>query len=134
MSTRQFYTTGMICLLFGVLIGCGHPRITGKVIFPDGTPLSKGQVVFENEKHTYTGKIREDGTFRMGVLKDGEGIPPGKYQVAVSGANDEEIFDPEQPPRVTPLIAARFRSPKTSGLEFDIQKSTTDISIVVEKP
>jgi hypothetical protein len=129
----KLFCTGVIYVLFLTMIGCGNPRVTGNVTFSDGTPLSKGQVVFEDEKNTYIGKIQPNGAFRMGVLKDGEGIPSGKYKVAIYGANDEEIVDPEAAPVVTPLIAPQFRSTKTSGIEYDISKSIK-IAIVVEKP
>jgi hypothetical protein len=121
----------LICTLFA---GCGQVKVTGTVTFSDGEPLSKGKIVFENDKNKFTAVLHNDGTFNLGMLKDGQGIPPGKYSVAVAEAFDEEFYDPDKPPRVTHFIAKKFRSSKTSGLEFDIQKRTTGISIIVEKP
>jgi hypothetical protein len=122
-------------LLFAV--GCGQIKVEGKVTFPDGTPLHKGKVAFEDEQHTFTANIREDGTFRMGMVKDGEGIPAGHYKVAIIGALDEKYADDllKNPfPEITYLIAKKFSSSKTSGIEYDVQKKITDILIIVEPP
>ncbi|MDR1479983.1 MAG: hypothetical protein LBJ00_13695 [Planctomycetaceae bacterium] len=105
----------------------------GKVSFSDGTPLSKGKIVFEDDKNTFTATINEDGTFRMGVLKDGEGIPAGKYNVAVAEAFEWVSAAPNQLP-IKLLVAEKYTSTATSGIEYDIQKSQKDISIVVERP
>jgi hypothetical protein len=137
--------------------GCGQIKVEGKVIFPDGTPLSAGKVVFENATDAFTGNIQEDGTFRLGVYKDGQGIPAGKYRVAISSAfeklvsNNAAIQKPtkdnlpkikkrrtiqrsNKAPEFKFLVAEKYRSVATSGIEYDIQKNTKNISIVVEKP
>ncbi|MDR1484966.1 MAG: hypothetical protein LBT09_09105 [Planctomycetaceae bacterium] len=150
--------SGVIAIVVLFLSGCGQIKVDGKVTFPDGTPLAKGKVIFENATDEYTGQIHEDGTFSLGALKDGTGIPSGKYKVAVV-AVDRQIT-PKQPPTkptkpperpkptdrnkkpkppankpvITHLVAEKFRSTKTSGIEYDIQKNTRDIVIVVEKP
>ncbi|MDR3198782.1 MAG: hypothetical protein LBU34_13020 [Planctomycetaceae bacterium] len=120
----------LILLLF--LTGCGQIKISGKVTFPDGLPLTTGRVIFANETNNYSGTIQQDGSFRVGMLKDGQGIPRGKYKVAVVDAITEEFPGPRKPPIVTYLVAQKFRSPTTSGIEYDIRKNTTNISIVVE--
>jgi hypothetical protein len=126
---------GILLLLLPCLFGCSDAvAVKGKVTFADGEPLEIGKVVFENDTKTFTGKIQKDGTFSMGQLKEGQGIPPGKYRVYVSEAFLEEITDGVPFPKITHLIAEKYRSPQTSGLEYDIQKKTTDISITIEKP
>jgi hypothetical protein len=123
----------ILIILFLFLTGCGQIKVSGKVTFPDGSPLTTGRVIFANETNNYSGKIRQDGSFSIGMLKDGQGIPRGKYKVAVVDAITEEFPEPRKPPIVTYLIAQQFRSPTTSGIEYDIQKATTNISIVVER-
>jgi hypothetical protein len=115
--------------LFSILFltGCGQIKVEGKVSFSDGTPLSTGKVVFEDAVHTFTANISNDGTFRMGMLKDGEGIPAGKYNVAIAEAFEGDNW-------LKPLVAEKFRSTKTAGIEFDIKSNKKDISITVEKP
>ncbi|MDR1960359.1 MAG: carboxypeptidase-like regulatory domain-containing protein [Planctomycetaceae bacterium] len=133
--TKNKLIFGILFLLLQGLLGCSHAiTVKGKVTFSDGTPLEIGKVVFENDQRTFTGKIQKEGTFSMGQLKEGQGIPPGKYRVYISEAFLEE-FSPGSPfPKVTQLIAKKYRKPQTSGLEYDIQEKTTDISIVIEKP
>jgi hypothetical protein len=125
-----------LSLMFISALGCSNAvTVKGKVTFSDGTPLEVGEVVFENDKRTFSGKIQEGGTFSMGQLKDGQGIPPGKYRVYISETFLEEFLTPPGSPfpKTTQLVAAKYNDPKTSGFEYDIQKATTDISIVVEK-
>jgi PBP1b-binding outer membrane lipoprotein LpoB len=123
-------------VLFSILFltGCSQIKVEGKVSFSDGTPLSTGKVVFEDTAHTFTANINKDGTFRMGMLKDGEGIPAGKYNVAIAEAVEMKITTDGKPPIIEHLIAEKFRSTKTAGIEFDIKSNKKDISIVVEKP
>lgn len=123
------------CSLLTLLIGCSdNVNVSGKVVFSDGTPVSKGKAVFENEKYLYSGQIQSDGSFTLGVLKDGEGIPPGKYRVGIADAVQLDFAQQGQPPKMTYLVADKFRLPKSSGLEYDITGKTTGIEIVVEKP
>ncbi|MDR1963049.1 MAG: hypothetical protein LBQ50_04665 [Planctomycetaceae bacterium] len=117
--------------------GCSqNVRVEGTVSFSDGTTIDRGQVIFENDTKTYIGNIRKNGTFSIGVYKDGEGIPKGHYRAAVTG-----VFE-ETPPTSgtklqlvfpTHLVAGKYRDSKTSGFEFDIQGKTTGISLVVER-
>jgi hypothetical protein len=120
----------LICLL--IVTGCGpNIKVTGKVTFSDGNRLEKGRVIFENDNVYYYGMIQKNGVFRLGVVKDGQGIPPGKYRVAV------EFFDVEGTGLDETLIhfvAKKYRNSKTSGIEYEITTKTTNISIVVDRP
>jgi hypothetical protein len=126
------FVTILLLFIFLAIAGCGEIKVGGKVTFPDGTPLSTGKIIFSDATHTFTAKIHKDGSFSLGKLKDGEGIPAGHYKVGIGEAFTEEFPAADKPPIVTYLIAEKFRSPETSGIEFDIQKKTTDIAIVVE--
>jgi hypothetical protein len=127
----------MLPLLFILFVtGCGNNiKVSGKVTFPDGSPLSTGTVIFENEHNSFRGKIQKDGTFRLGHLKDGDGIIAGKYQVTIGDAVTRKLSEDRRSiTSTTFLVAEKFRLPKTSGIEYDIQKKITNISIVVEPP
>jgi hypothetical protein len=113
------------------LIGCNQPKVSGKVVFLDGSPLTTGTVTFENDQHMYRGQIKSDGTFSMGMLKDGEGIPPGEYRVAVEAIDPETDIDDRDPQL---FVHRRYASASTSGITYNIQKNTRDIVIEVEKP
>lgn len=140
-------------LLFYVLLaaGCnGNVKVTGKVTFPDGTPLTTGQVVFENEKLSAMGKLSDDGTYTLGTDKEKNGIPQGEYRVAITGAvtyastpqplpsaNPSGAYNPgaTSPPLPSSisLIHRKFRSTETSGLSCSVTKNTT-FDFTVEKP
>ena len=137
-----------LVLLFCALIavGCGeNVKVTGKVSFPDGEPLSTGQVIFENEKISGMGKLSADGSYTLGSDKENNGIPPGKYRVFITGAvtygevqeRSAGMFDQrgsQSPlPSSIPLIHRKFLSAETSGLEVDV-KGAMEYNIDVEKP
>ena len=85
--------------------------------------MTFGRVNFEDDQHTYFGMIQSDGRYSAGVLRDGDGIPPGKYRVSVTGV---ETDDGKQ------LLAQKWTSSKTSGLEYDVKKFMV-IDIAVER-
>ena len=64
-----------------------HP-VTGKVLLPDGQPLTSGQVVFVATKSTVTNtaNIQSDGgfSFKAGA---GEGLPEGDYKVRIEAGS-----------------------------------------------
>ena len=113
-------------------VGC-QPRerlvsVSGKVLV-DGQPLDSGTVSFVPESgRPVTSAILPDGSFQLasssvGQVRSIDGIPPGKYQVAVSSSKiiseEEELVEWGAPKRY-----ADFR---TSGLEANIQESTNDL-------
>ncbi len=135
------------CLIFcSLLIGCNkNSQVTGKITFPDGTPFTTGTVVFENEKTSANGRIQPDGTYRLGSVKENDGVPKGSYRVSISGAVTYGAA-PEAPkdpyasrgsasplPASIPLINRKFFSAETSELKCDV-KGNTVYDIQVEKP
>ena len=143
----------LLTLLFCVLVvaGCNrNAKVTGKVAFPDGEPLTSGQVVFENEKLSAMGKLSKDGSYTLGTQKENNGIPKGKYRVYITGAVTYKetpapspsagapgVYNPGATspplPASVSLIHRKYRSVETSGLEVDV-KGTMNYDIKVEKP
>ncbi len=75
--------------------GCGEPNplsgaklypVKGKVLLPDGKPLSSGQVVFVGSKMMVTSPatIESDGSFTF-KSASGDGLPEGDYKVRIRG-------------------------------------------------
>ena len=70
----------------------------------------------------------DGGEFRPGVLRDGDGIPPGVYAISVLGVTNVEP-DPDPDPyedNPTPsvsLIHSRYNDHRTSGLTLDTSQS-----------
>lgn len=117
------------------VLGCGsNVGVTGKVTFPDGTPLDRGEVRFQKDDFVAAGKIEPDGSYRLGSLKKDDGIPPGLYTVAIVGAAETFPTPPGKgledtpPPRF--LIDKRFTDAKTSGLSCEVRgKQRFDITV-----
>ena len=119
----------LICL---VVAGCGkNKRLTGKVTFSDGTPVKSGMVIFRTDTFLSKGEIKPDGSYKMSSERENDGIPPGEYQVYVSG-----IFKPPQsggmPSMPVSLVAPKFENPDTSGLTCKVPAPGNKYDIVLE--
>jgi hypothetical protein len=124
-------------LLFALFfIGCGdHVKVGGKVVYQDGTPVKAGIVYFEDDVNSYRGTIQDNGSFRLGRYKDGDGIPKGKYDAYITGSYDEEISEETGAIiKMTFYIDPKYQDKNKAGLSFEITKSVKDLSIVVDKP
>ena len=131
-----------VLVVFGLFIcGCsGKVNVHGTVKYPDGSPLEKGTVCVGNDLVTYMGNIRAGGTFSLGEIKDGDGIPPGSYKVWVANANTRDyVLDVEGKTtgKTTEnvIIDPKYTSPSTSDLTFEIKSGERkSLDIVVEAP
>jgi len=141
MLNHHFLSSALFCFIACFVVGCGDGHtVTGKVTFPDGTPLTVGKVMFTDGSKTASGDLNARGEYRLGMEKAGSGIPAGTYQVYITGARIEG--DPafaetiEDGTSVIPLILAidhRFTVPSLSGLTCEV-KGRTEFNIPVEKP
>jgi hypothetical protein len=125
-----------VLLLF--VVGCSDKvSLKGKVTFTDdGSPLTKGTVAFVQGGKLSRGDIKEDGTYVVGTDKLTDGLPPGTYQVYISGAMISELVEFGDVPGVynhTPLIHSKYDSPETSGLSVEVNSSTKTYDIKVDR-
>ena len=114
----------LVLLSFLALAGCGNKNVQfgGKVTLPDDTPFTRGFVCFTNGTIAAYGPLQADGSYAMGSLKPGDGLPPGTYQVYLSGF--QEVISPEDA-EVTVYrspIDMKYDSPDTSGLACEVVK------------
>lgn len=120
-----------------LVAGCSsNTKVTGKVTFEDGTPLTTGEVRFNSSNFTASGKIQSDGTYTMGSLSEKDGVPKGNYKVSVYVVDSPDVkpgADLTKLPPPKPIIAKEFMSPETSGLECKVDGKTT-FDIKVKKP
>ena len=123
------------------LAGCGRSdlhAVSGTVRFPDGSPLTTGRVVVTyvpQAAYGGWGYIKPDGTFTLGSLTQTDGIRAGTVRVAITFASeaDGKPGGDGGSAKPKPLVHARFESPETSGLSFEIPRQTK-WEIVVERP
>jgi len=105
-------------------------QLKGKVTFDDDTPVTTGYVIFLQGNHQSRGEIKPDGTYMMGSEKENNGIPPGEYQVYVSG-----ICDPPPPGQMMPipLCDPKYENADTSGLTCKIPAPKNRFDITIER-
>jgi hypothetical protein len=139
---RRLAALGGLWLLLAAA-GCGkglHP-VRGKVAFEDGTPLAGGQVVCEMKEGERTvmarGEVQDDGTFRLGTFKPGDGARPGKYQVLIM-PDETYVNDPARHIRAVrkkkgPDLDGRFQSFTTSGLELEVKPGPNEVTFKVAR-
>ena len=77
------FSMGMLLLVCLVTFGCsGKVKVSGTVTYSDtGEPVKFGMVVFTGEKENGRGAIN-NGKYSVGIVEDGDGIPPGTYTIA----------------------------------------------------
>ncbi len=112
-----------------VLTGCGDPRVTGTVKYQDGTPLTTGTVVLQNDQSQGIGELRQDGSFDLYQIKPGDGLKRGVYRGYITGA---VIIDDNH--RTTYLIPEKYGDINQAGITYDSDKDKGRLDVVVEKP
>ncbi|GHT38202.1 hypothetical protein FACS189427_12140 [Planctomycetales bacterium] len=129
-----------VIIFLVVLAGCSNKvRIGGTVTFEDGQPLVVGSVCFRNDKITYTGFLDKQGRYRIGEMKDGDGIPPGTYQVWLTGTEEEKVklLPDGRAAGFTRVshVNRKYTAPESSGLSFEVKNGgTKTFSFMVSKP
>src|SRR5262245_8744703 len=87
--TGRWLWVAVLALLLVGGAGCGRRMcpVEGKVVYRDGSPFTKGKVVFEpleaEVKVSALGEVHKDGTFRLGTYGEADGVPEGRYRVLV---------------------------------------------------
>ena len=143
---KQLSIFSLIAFSALFFVGCGDPSVSGKVLLTDGTPVTTGKVYFEKGSFAATGTIQKDGSYRMGTTKEGNGVPTGKYKVAIMGAVLNQFPDSEKeqkgglgmvtirkPVVFQNLVDRKYTSVSTSGLEIEV-KGSVKHDIIVEPP
>jgi hypothetical protein len=132
-GTRRATPVALLLLL--MVAGCGKAQypVRGKVTFEDGTPVTKGMVVFESmegEKMSARGEVQTDGSYQLSTHKPGDGVPAGKYRVLVAPKLN---IDSPQPERDR-LFDPRYEKFESSGLEFEVKSGSNEFAIQVTRP
>ncbi len=110
----------MLLSLAIAVAGCGgHPAVTGRVTFVDGSPLTIGEVVLDNGRNMGRGTIMTDGSFVMGFDQPRNGIPAGTYKVAILNATKGGPGNW--------VVATKYIDPRTSGIEFEVRAGKRNV-------
>lgn len=118
-----------VCLCLGLLgtMGCGGGiQVSGAVTLSDGTPLTKGEVVFQSAAAVYKGALAASGKY---TLDAAAGVVPGSYKVYVAGAGYiPPNFVP--PPGIDDsgyisLVDDSFTTPESTPLSCDVSGTRT---------
>ena len=122
--------------LLTALVGCSpNVGLGGKVTFSDdGSPLAAGTVVFKRGNEISKGRLKPDGTFVIGTMKNNDGLPPGQYMVYITGA--EKVLIPGTEYRdavMEPLIDPKFTKSDTSGLTVEVDGATKNFDFQVDR-
>ena len=123
-------------LVLIALAGCsgGKYPVRGTVTLDDGTPVTKGLVVFEREDGgepiTARGAVGSDGQYELSTEKAGDGVPVGRYKVLV---NPLDLSDVPDDKKKLPFDVKYTRF-ETSGLECEVKPGETDFAIKLTRP
>jgi hypothetical protein len=116
--------------------GCGgdkHP-LRGTVTFDDGTPITRGLVVFERTGGgppiTARGEIKPDGSYELSTDKPGDGVPAGTYRVLVNAMDLSDVPDEQ---KKLPFDF-KYQKFETSGLEFEVKAGPNEYPIKLARP
>lgn len=116
------------------LVGCSNAKVDGTVKFKDGTPLTEGKILFEAPKvGSVSGMIKNDGSFQLGTLKDGDGVPRGSYRGKIIGTMKADPNSPKEDIQYIRVIDAKYENYETSGITLEVKGKMT-VDIPVEAP
>ena len=136
----RFYCCFCSLVLLSLVVGCsGNVGLRGKITFSDDdSPVTAGTVAFRKDGRIARGDIKEDGTYIVGFERETDGLPPGKYEVFLTGTDkvtatliDEvrEIYDYVY----EPLLDKKYESPETSGITLEVTASTKVFDFKVDR-
>lgn len=140
MRLHNAFLIGLV-VVSASLAGCGDKvRVTGRVTYPNGQPLTVGQVIFTDDFYMGKSDLDKNGEYSIHTVRPNDGIKRGYYRAYITSAitfePTDEIHDGLQSYRFdTPvmLIDMQHTNPDTSGWVFDIQKRSK-IDFVVYPP
>jgi hypothetical protein len=133
---RRPLATGAALLLAVCAVGCGRQmaQVTGTITLDNGSPLTRGLVVFEGtvdgKPVMARGEVKADGHYLLSTAKPGDGIPPGTYRVLINPLDSSDIPDEQK----NLPFDYKYMRYDTSGLEYEVKPGTNDFSIKLGPP
>ena len=128
--------TCLVVLLFPLLVaGCGpNVSLKGRVSYSDdGKPVTQGTLYFVSGTHTSRAPLQRDGTFVVGSLKSNDGLPPGKYIVALQESSSIIGSTEMGDPIYKRLVDVKHENERTSGLTVEVPAPKGFIDFIVDR-
>jgi hypothetical protein len=141
-SKMRFFPP-VLLLICCIAVGCGEVRapVTGKVTYPDGSPLTVGDIRGYGNGSHIRGKIGADGSFELYEVQPGDRVPAGKtYAISIVNTQiPEEIAGvasvpgaPVKMPKIITHVDPKFERSETSELVLELPKSAKPVEFNVE--
>jgi hypothetical protein len=131
-SVRPAAVVALACCLPGCASGL-YP-VKGTVTLDDGSPLTRGLVVFERVDGgaaiTARGNVAPDGSYELSTGKPGDGVPPGRYKVLVNPLDPSDVPDEKK----NLPFDVKYMKFETSGLEFEVKAGPNEFPIKLDRP
>jgi len=103
--------------------------VTGTITLADGSPLSKGLVIFERVGEgppvTARGEVQPDGRFVLSTDEPGDGVPVGHYKAVINPLDTSDAPDEQK----LLQFDVKHLNIKTSELEFEVKPEPNTIDI-----
>ncbi|MGN0910698.1 MAG: hypothetical protein ACI4NP_03965 [Thermoguttaceae bacterium] len=141
--SRRVLCAFLLFSFVSTLVGCWQPRqikVSGRVAFPDGTPLTCGQVCFFDGYYLGRGDLDENGEYELRIFRKNDGVPPGVYQAYITSAIRFEGDDSRTNRRnqglakLVTLIDRQYMMDRTSGWICEVDKKHKRFDFTVYPP
>ena len=133
----------LLCIA-SALVGCGKfIKVSGRVTYADGTPLTRGQILFSDGYYMGRSDLNENGEYQLHIFRKNDGIPPGIYNVyIVSAIQFEEIKTKREVSaraigevaKMHLLIDQQYTTPAPSGWVVEVNKKNRKFDFTVYPP
>ena len=137
---------GILIAAVALFCGCNRGQeptypAGGKLVFPDGEPLTSGSVSFRSldgsKPYSARGMIQPDGTFKLTTFAPDDGAVEGRHEAVVVAPPPHIRPDVADTPRIPRPVDPRFSNYDTSGLEFtvtrDARKNQFTIQVTIPR-
>ena len=115
-----------------IFTGCGGSSLStpttyevkGKVVLPNGKPLSAGRVTFvaaDGLRPQVSGDIQPDGAFSLSTRVPGDGAAPGKYKVRIEPAEGKNRR------AIRPGFPVKYVDEDSSGLVVTVRSESNQL-------
>lgn len=116
------------CLLVLVIAaGCGGPgenRVHGSIQFDDGTPLDKGELIFDSGTYSDIASVDDQGQFEVE-----QGLPPGTYKITLGG-----VMLPDAKGNYAPIVHPRYLEYQSTDLSVTVPMGDNPLQLVIDGP